>query len=130
MVLFNDPVPCPDPAARAVRMAVAMREAVRGLAADWQRRGFELGFGVGIAQGRRRWAGSASRAATTTPRSAASPICAARLCARRPDGQILVSEPVAEAVRGLRPSCSRSGPVALKGFQAAVPVYAVPATMT
>jgi adenylate cyclase len=27
MVFFNDPVPCPDPAERAVKMAVAMREA-------------------------------------------------------------------------------------------------------
>src|SRR5258707_9886196 len=31
MVLFNDPLPCPDPAMRAVRMAVEMREAVAGL---------------------------------------------------------------------------------------------------
>jgi len=30
MVYFNDPLPCPDPAERAVRMAVAMREAVAG----------------------------------------------------------------------------------------------------
>ena len=29
MVFFNDPVPCPDPAERAVKMAVAMREAAR-----------------------------------------------------------------------------------------------------
>ena len=28
MVFFNDPVPCPDPAARAVRMAIEMRDAV------------------------------------------------------------------------------------------------------
>jgi adenylate cyclase len=26
MVFFNDPVPCPDHAERAVKMAVAMRE--------------------------------------------------------------------------------------------------------
>jgi adenylate cyclase len=26
MVFFNDPVPCPDPAERAVKMAMAMRE--------------------------------------------------------------------------------------------------------
>ena len=51
MVFFNDPVPCPDPAARAVRMAVAMRERVGELTAGWRRRGYELDFGVGIAQG-------------------------------------------------------------------------------
>jgi hypothetical protein len=49
MVFFNDPVPCPDPAERAVKMAVAMREAARALNAKWRRRGRELGFGAGIA---------------------------------------------------------------------------------
>ena len=52
MVFFNDPVPIPDPAERAVKMAVAMREAARH--AD-RRLGAgavaSLGFGAGIAQG-------------------------------------------------------------------------------
>ena len=51
MVFFNDPLPCPDPAPRAVRMAVAMRERMRELHARWRRRGYELDFGVGIAIG-------------------------------------------------------------------------------
>jgi adenylate cyclase len=51
MVFFNDPVPCPDPAERAVKMAMAMREAAGNLIAAWRRHGSELGFGVGIAQG-------------------------------------------------------------------------------
>ena len=51
MVFFNDPVPIPDPAERAVNMAEAMREAAGSLIAAWRERGRELGFGVGIAQG-------------------------------------------------------------------------------
>jgi GAF domain-containing protein len=51
MVFFNDPVPIPDPAERAVKMAVAMREAAGMLIATWRRRGRLLGFGAGIAQG-------------------------------------------------------------------------------
>src|SRR6266404_1926636 len=51
MVFFNDPVPIPDAAARAVNMAVAMREAASTLTADWRERGRDLGFGAGIAQG-------------------------------------------------------------------------------
>ena len=51
IVFFNDPVPCPDPALRAVRLAVDMREAVASLARSWAARGHEIGFGVGIAQG-------------------------------------------------------------------------------
>ena len=39
MVFFNDPVPCPDPAERAVKMAVAMRETVVTLITAWRPRG-------------------------------------------------------------------------------------------
>jgi class 3 adenylate cyclase/CheY-like chemotaxis protein len=124
VVLFNDPVPCPDPAARAVRMAVAMRDAVRDLAAAWQRRGFALGFGVGIAQGpatlgRIGFEGRYDYAAIGSVANLGS-----RLCAEAQDGQILVSEPVAEAVAGIA-VLEPFGPVSLKGFQAPVPVQAV-----
>src|SRR5262245_8977740 len=51
MVFFNDPLPCADHAVRAVRMAVAMRQEMDDLTALWHRRGYQLDFGVGIAQG-------------------------------------------------------------------------------
>ena len=51
MVFFNDPLPCDDPAERAVAMAVAMRDRVAELAVGWGRRSNDLGFGIGIAQG-------------------------------------------------------------------------------
>ncbi|MBM3490573.1 MAG: hypothetical protein FJX68_08990 [Alphaproteobacteria bacterium] len=37
LLFFTDPVPCPDPAQRALRLAVDMRQAVGGLAAAWER---------------------------------------------------------------------------------------------
>ena len=36
-MFFNDPVPCPDPAERAVKMAMAMREEAGKLIAAWRR---------------------------------------------------------------------------------------------
>ena len=36
MIFFNDPLPIPDPAARAVRMGVAMRSRMDGLLAGWR----------------------------------------------------------------------------------------------
>jgi class 3 adenylate cyclase len=51
MIFFNDPVPQDDHVERAVRMALAMRERFQPLAAGWAKRGYELGFGVGIAVG-------------------------------------------------------------------------------
>jgi len=52
MILFNDPLPCPDPSVRAVRMAVDMRDRVAAeLQPKWRKQGHELGFGVGVAHG-------------------------------------------------------------------------------
>ena len=70
MVFFNDPLPIPDPAERAVRMAVAMREAAGHLIADWRERGRDLGFGAGIAKATRRSARSAFPSAPATPQLA------------------------------------------------------------
>jgi class 3 adenylate cyclase len=98
MVFFNDPVPCPDPAERAVKMAVAMREAAGGLVAAWRRRGHQLGFGAGVAQGYATLGqiGFADRSDYT----AIGTVCnlAARLCGEAQDGQILLARRVAVAV--------------------------------
>ena len=51
MVFFNDPLPIQQPARRAVEMAFAMQEDALKLAAQWKRHGYDLGLGIGIAQG-------------------------------------------------------------------------------
>ena len=89
MVLFNDPLPCPDPSERAVRMAVEMRTRIAELSAKWRKRGHELGFGVGIAQGyatlgRIGFEGRFEYAAIGTVVN-----LAARLCGEARSGQIL-----------------------------------------
>jgi adenylate cyclase len=51
MVFLGDPVPVDKPAEKAVSLALAMRDAGRELAAKWQKRGVDLGLGIGIDQG-------------------------------------------------------------------------------
>ena len=51
MVFFNDPVLQADHAARAVSLAVDIRERFKSLSADWRRRGHVLEVGIGIATG-------------------------------------------------------------------------------
>src|SRR5438552_1411948 len=125
MVFFNDPLPCPDPAERAVRMAIEMREALLELQAEWRKRGRAIGFGLGIAQGYATLGqiGFAERASYT----AVGTVCnlASRLCAEAKDGQILVSQRIAAAAEGIA-RLEEIGDVALKGLSQAVAVYNVP----
>ena len=115
MVFFNDPIPCPDPAARAVRLAVDMREAVMALAERWRRRGHEIGFGVGIAQGYATLGriGFKDHIDYTAMGTVTNP--AARLCDAAQDGQILISQRAAASVETLA-DMEPLGEIPLKGL--------------
>jgi len=98
MVIFNDPLSCSDPARRAVRLAVAMRDVVASLARAWSSRGHAIGFGVGIAQGYATLGaiGFEGRSDYTAHGTVVN--VSARLCAEAKDGQILVTQRVAAAI--------------------------------
>ena len=51
MVFFNDPELQADHAARAVGLAIDIRERFRDLSAEWRRRGHVLEVGIGMATG-------------------------------------------------------------------------------
>jgi class 3 adenylate cyclase len=129
MVFFNDPVPCPDPADRAVKMVMAMRETAGTLISSWRERGRELGFGAGIAQGYATLGqiGFSERSGYT----AIGTVCnvAARLCAEAKDGQILLSQRVNVTLKGSI-ATEQLGPVALKGLTQPVVAYNVPLAVT
>jgi class 3 adenylate cyclase len=123
-VFFNDPIPVPDAPARAVRMAVAMRDRVAELAAGWRKEGYELDLGLGIARGyatlgaigfEGRWDYAALGTVTNL---------AARLCGEARPGQILVAPRVLAALDALVDS-EPLGELALKGFLRPVPVVNV-----
>jgi adenylate cyclase len=124
MVFFNDPMLCPDPAERAVKMAMAMREEAGKLIAAWRRHGSELGFGIGIAQGYATLGqiGFSDRSGYT----AIGTVCnlAARLCAEAKDGQILVSSRIAEAVEAVV-KLEDLGNLELKGLRRPVATFNV-----
>ena len=124
LVLFNDPLPCPDPSLRAVRMAVEMRDAVATLAADWRKHGHQLGFGIGIAHGFATmgcigFEGRFQYSATGTVANLAS-----RLCDEARDGQILIDAKVHAAVEALA-ELDSVGELHLKGFRHPVPAFNV-----
>ncbi len=126
MVIFNDPLPCPDPASRAVAMAIEMQACVRELIADWACDGHRLGFGVGIAHGeatlgRIGFEGRFDYAAIGTVAN-----LAARLCDEARDGQILV-EPVAHALVATIIHGEAIGERAFKGIRQALAITNVTA---
>lgn len=124
MVFFNDPLPVSDPAVRAVRMAVTMRERIGELIQHWRRRGHQLEFGVGIAMGyatlgKIGFEGRLDYGAIGTVTNLAS-----RLCDEARPGQILVSQRVyaeVEAIAELEPV----GELLLKGLARPVTAFNV-----
>jgi class 3 adenylate cyclase len=98
MVLFNDPLPCPDPSLRAVRMAIEMRECVAALASKWREKGYKLGFGIGIAHGDTTLGQIGFEGRLDYSAIGRVPNIAARLCSEARDGQILIAPAVQSAV--------------------------------
>jgi class 3 adenylate cyclase/CheY-like chemotaxis protein len=122
MVFFNDPLPCADAAIRAIRMAVAMRSRVQDLATEWTRRGHDLGFSIGIAQGfatmgRIGYEGRYDYAAIGSVTNLAS-----RLCSEATQDQILVTQRVHGAAQDYVVS-DAVGEMTLRGFIRPVSVY-------
>jgi adenylate cyclase len=124
MIFFNDPVPLPNPAERAVRMALAMRERVTQLRIKWDSLGYGLDIGVGIAQGyatigaigfEGRWDYGAIGTVTNM---------ASRLCSEAKPGQILVSRRLLGMVEGLV-EAEPVGDLTLKGFAKPVTAFTV-----
>jgi class 3 adenylate cyclase len=94
MIFLNDPLEMPDHPARALRLALELRESIAPLLAEWRLHGYDLGLASGIASGyatigtvgyEGRW-----------EYAAIGSVCnlAARLCGAAHDGQVLTTHRV------------------------------------
>jgi adenylate cyclase len=124
MIFFNDPVPVTNPAERAIQMALAMRQNVAELTVKWRKLGYELDFGVGIAQGyatiggigfEGRWDYGAIGTVTNL---------ASRLCGEAKPSQILVSQRLLGTVEELV-EVESVGELTLKGFHRPITAHNV-----
>ncbi len=124
MVFFNDPIPCDDPAARAVRLALDMRARMSVVVAVWRQQGHDLGFGVGISldyatlgeigfEGRRDYGVIGSTVNL-----------ASRLCGEADDGQVLLTQRALAAVQRFV-DVESLGEFDLKGFLRPVAAFNV-----
>ena len=124
MIFFNDPIKLDNPAANAVRMALAMQEHFVPLRVAWNKRGYDLDLGIGIAQGyatlgavgfEERWEYACIGSVTNL---------AARLCSEAKGGQILTDQKTRACVEDLV-QAEALGDVMLKGLAYSVPVFNV-----
>jgi adenylate cyclase len=126
MILFNDPIPCPDPCERAVKMAVEMRDRVMVLASKWKKLGHDLGFGMGIAHGFATLGRISSEGRFDYTAIGRVVNLAARLCGEAKSGQILVDGKVHTAVEALT-DFDPVGELELKGFHRPVAAFDIKA---
>ena len=124
MVFFNDPFPVSNHVHEAVRMAVAMRDRIRHLQAEWSKRAIGLGAGIGLASGYATIGviGFENR----KDYAAIGPVTnlAARLCSEAQDGHILIPEHMVHLLGNMAQS-ERIGELILKGFHQPVVAYNV-----
>lgn len=127
MVVFNDPVPVPNPALQAVQMALDMRTVIGMLMEKWRRLGHEIGFGIGIAHGFATlgtigFEGRFDYAAIGTVSNVAS-----RLCDEAKPGQILISPRVLISIEDAV-TVEPVGEFTLKGIRRPMAAYNVLST--
>jgi adenylate cyclase len=129
MIFFNDPLPVSNPAERAIRMALAMRERVKDLRLKWRKLGYDLDFGVGIAQGYATIGAIGFEGRWEYGAIGSVPNLAARLCGEAKPGQILVPQRLLGAVDDLL-EAEPAGELSLKGFHRPVTAYNILALKT
>lgn len=121
MVFFGDPIVVANPLERAIRLSLAMRDRIGTLTPRWNRRGYELGMGIGVSLGyatigaigfEGRWDYAAIGRVTNL---------AARLCSEAQPGQILINQPSLDGTEELL-EIESIGDLTLKGFQRPVAV--------
>ena len=122
LIFFNDPAPIPNPAEQAIRMALAMRERVKQLTVKWRKLGYELNFGVGVAQGYATIGAIGFEGRWEYGAIGTVPNLAARLCGEAKPGEILVSQRVLAALDELV-EVEEKGELTLKGFHRPVAAY-------
>jgi adenylate cyclase len=129
MVFFNDPELQVDHAARAVRMAVAIRETFVAISEEWRRRGHVLQVGMGIATGYATMGRIGFEGRYDYGGIGNAIILASRLSSEAKAGEILISQRTFGALEGAV-AAEDAGERQLKGFSRPMAAYRVTAGET
>jgi adenylate cyclase len=123
-LFFNDPIEVPDAALRAVRLGCALREEMAELTPRWQKRGYDLDFGAGIALGYATCGEIGFEGRSDYAAIGAVTNLASRIADEATAGQILISQRLHAEVEG-DVEVEPVGEFTLKGFQRPVAAFNV-----
>jgi class 3 adenylate cyclase len=124
MVFFNDPELQDDHAARAIRLAIAIREKFGEISEEWRRRGHVLQVGIGLATGYATMGRIGFEGRYDYGGIGNAIILASRLSGEAAAGEILIAQRTFAAVEGAI-RAEAAGERKLKGFSRPMPVYSV-----
>jgi adenylate cyclase len=123
-LFFNDPQEVPDAALRAVRLGCALREEMAELTPQWRKRGYDLGFGAGIALGYATCGEVGFEGRSDYAAIGAVTNLASRLADEAAAGQVLIAQRLYAEVEDAV-EVEMVGELTLRGFQRPVVAYNV-----
>jgi adenylate cyclase len=129
MIFFNDPMVVPNPAERALRMAMAMRGRANELSIAWRKHGHDLSLGIGIAKGYATIGAIGFEGRVDYGAIGAVTNLAARLCGEAKGGQILTNRKTFCEFEHLAEAES-IGELNLKGFAKPIAAFSITALKT
>lgn len=122
MVILNDPIPIEEPAHESIALAKEMIAAFTDARADWEKLGYNIGFGIGLASGYATLGliGDEGRFDYTAIGNVVN--LAARLCDKAGDGEILINRRLFVDIEGTH-EVVPIGLLDLKGFEKPVEAF-------
>jgi class 3 adenylate cyclase len=122
MVIINDPISVENPAREAVALAKDMINAFDEARAGWEKLGYNIGFGIGLASGYATLGlvGDEGRLDYTAIGNVVN--LAARLCDQAGDGEILINRRIFVDIDG-EENVEPRGMLKLKGFEKPIDVF-------
>jgi adenylate cyclase len=124
MIFFNDPIERQNPAAIALRMALEMQAEFAALKPAWQKRGYDVHLGIGVAQGYATLGAIGFEGRWDYACIGGVANLAARLCSDAKGGQILTTGKTLACVEE-QVEAEPLGQMTFKGISHPVPVFNV-----
>src|SRR5919108_3053607 len=122
MIFFNDPIPCVDHTAKAVRMTIEMQARVQELPKAWLKNGYDLDLGIGLAAGYATIGNIGFEERMDYDAIGNVTNLAARLCGEAKGGQILTDRKTLSKIEDLVEFLAQEE-LQLKGFSRPVPAF-------